>query len=149
MGTWTQVQVGNLLRPVLTAPAGLPGAALLCCTCRETGVRHFLASIKPNNAAASTGVVGRRSLPAPEQLLLSDSRLATPAAAIPQIDKGSEAPLGRGGAACVAIGPRRVLLVGGASRDPQPFGDIWLLELGEGGSGTWTRISAVVKLSNK
>lgn len=57
--------------------------------------------------------------------------------------------MGRGGAACVAIGPRRVLLYGGASREPTALGDWWLLELGEAGSGAWTRISPVVKLSRK
>lgn len=67
-----------------------------------------------------------------------------------QVDKGSEAPVGRGGAACVAIGGRSILLFGGASRDPAAFDDWWLMELSDGrGGGTWTRISPVVKLSHK
>ncbi|KAL4452294.1 hypothetical protein ABPG75_007956 [Micractinium tetrahymenae] len=65
-----------------------------------------------------------------------------------QAELGSEAPPGRGGAGCVAIGKQRILVYGGADRTPTAFGDWWLLELGESGAH-WTRISPVVKLSAK
>ncbi|KAL4441275.1 hypothetical protein ABPG77_011512 [Micractinium sp. CCAP 211/92] len=65
-----------------------------------------------------------------------------------QAEPGSEAPPGRGGAGCIAIGRHRILLYGGADRVPTAFGDWWLLELGESGAH-WTRISPVVKLSAK
>lgn len=68
--------------------------------------------------------------------------------ALLQADPGSEAPPGRGGAGCVAIGRQRILVYGGADRTPTAFSDWWLLELGESGAH-WTRISPVVKLSAK
>lgn len=59
-------------------------------------------------------------------------------------------PAGRGGAACVAIGGRRVLCFGGADRTPTVYDDWWLLELGEQvGSGVWTKVSPVIKLSKQ
>jgi hypothetical protein len=66
-----------------------------------------------------------------------------------QAELGSEVPPGRGGAACVAIGGRRVLLFGGADRGPTPWGDWWLLELGSGGAAHWTKIAPVLNLSHK
>lgn len=65
------------------------------------------------------------------------------------MDEASEAPAGRGGAACVAIGGRRILCYGGANREATAFSDWWLLELGGEGAAAWTRISPVVKLSHK
>lgn len=65
-----------------------------------------------------------------------------------QTDPGSEAPPGRGGAACCAIGGRRILVYGGADRSPAAFDDWWVLELTESG-GHWTKVSPVVKLTHK
>jgi len=60
-------------------------------------------------------------------------------------------PPGRGGAACVAIGRRRVLLYGGADRTPTALDDWWLLDLGSSGGseGHWTKISPAVRRSQK
>ena len=68
---------------------------------------------------------------------------------VPQVEAGSEAPPGRGGAACVAIGGNRVLVYGGADRAPQAFGDFWLLELSGSGHAHWTKVAPAVKLSHK
>lgn len=68
---------------------------------------------------------------------------------LPQVGAESESPAGRGGAACVAIYGGRTLCYGGASRVPTGFNDWWLLELGPGGSGSWTKLSPAAKLSRK
>ena len=65
-----------------------------------------------------------------------------------QVDEKAEAPAGRGGAACAAIGSRRLLVYGGASREPTAWDDWWVLEL-SGPGAAWTKISPVVKLSQK